>query len=185
MPRAQVTVRDAGPGDLAAVVALAGSFRDVLTGPRRAGTSARATPQERYADALADPGRRLVLAVDGEDQALGMALLTPAPVTSLLDAPALHVTHLVVADRHRRRGAGRALLAAAAARAEELGLEQVVVSVAPGSREANRFYARLGFAPLVLLRAAPTASLRRRLSAATPVPVAPSRHRLGRRALGR
>ena len=73
------------------------------------------------------------------------------------------MSHAVVADRHRRRGAGRALVAAAAAFAEERGLDQLVVSVHPGSREANRFFARLGFAPLAVRRSAPVAAVRRRL----------------------
>jgi N-acetylglutamate synthase-like GNAT family acetyltransferase len=95
-----------------------------------------------------------------------MALFSVAPANALLDAPALHVSHAVVANRHKRRGAGKALLAAAAAFAEERGLEQVLVSVAPGSRDANRFFARLGFAPLAVRRVAATSVLRRRLHAA-------------------
>ena len=46
-----------------------------------------------------------------------------------------------VAGTHRKRGAGKALVAAAAAFAEERGIEQLVVSVHPGSRDAARFFA--------------------------------------------
>ncbi len=128
----------------------------------------RAALTQRYAEAVADPDRHLVLAVGGKDGApeepLGMALLTIASANALLDIPAVHVSHAVVSDRHRRRGAGKALVAAAAAFAEEHGIEQLVVSVHPGSREANRFFARLGFAPLAVRRTAPVALVRRRLS---------------------
>lgn len=113
-----------------------------------------------------------------------MALFSVAPANALLDTPALHVSHAVVADRHRRRGAGKALVAAAAAFAEERGLEQVVVSVNPGSRDANRFYARLGFAPLAVRRVAPTAVVRRHLHGGEARPVEHVVRRRSRR-LGR
>ena len=93
-----------------------------------------------------------------------MALLTVAPANALLDLPAVHMSHAVVADRHKRRGAGKALVCAAAAHAEAHGIDQIVVSVHPGSRDANRFFARLGFAPMAVRRVAPVAVVRRRLS---------------------
>jgi N-acetylglutamate synthase-like GNAT family acetyltransferase len=77
--------------------------------------------------------------------------------------PALHVTHLLVAPSHRRRGVGRALLAAAVHLADERGVDRVLATAASGSREANRYLARLGFAPLVVHRVASTATLRRSL----------------------
>jgi hypothetical protein len=36
--------------------------------------------------------------------------------------------------------------------------------VRPGSRDSNRFFSRLGFAPLAVRRAAPVSSVRRRLA---------------------
>ncbi|MDP9408147.1 MAG: GNAT family N-acetyltransferase [Actinomycetota bacterium] len=163
MPRArsQVAVREAGEEDVPVLVGFGEALRDSGALPRRA---ARLPLAELYTQALDDPERRVVLAVGDAGEPLGMAIFVRAPATSLLEVPALHVTHVVVDDRHRRRGAGRALLAAAATQAEELGLEQVVVSVPPGDRDANRFYARLGFAPLVMRRVAPAAPLKRRLT---------------------
>jgi GNAT superfamily N-acetyltransferase len=130
---------------------------------RMASASTRSGLEARYCEALVDPERHLVVAVADDDAPLGMALFTIAPANALLDVPALHVSHAVVADRHKRRGAGKALVAAAAAFAEERGLDQVVMSVHPGSRDANRFFARLGFAPLAVRRVASTAVVRRRL----------------------
>src|SRR5881409_3230397 len=66
---------------------------------------------------------------------------------------------------HRRRGVGHALVAAAADIADELGIEHVSVGVYPSLREASRFYARLGFAQVMVQRVVPTAMLRRRLCA--------------------
>jgi N-acetylglutamate synthase-like GNAT family acetyltransferase len=93
-----------------------------------------------------------------------MALLTVGTANALLDVPAVSMSHAVVGDRHKRRGAGKALVAAAAAHAEQLGIDQLVVSVHPGSRDANRFFARLGFAPLAVRRTAPVSAVRRRLA---------------------
>ena len=141
-------------------------------GARSRTTTPAARPglEARYREALADDERHLVIAVrtatsDGLEEAIGMALFTVASSNALLDQPALHMSHAVVSSRHKRRGAGRAIVAAAAAFAEERGVEQIVVSVHPGSRDANRFFARLGFAPLAVRRVAPVAVVRRRLAA--------------------
>ncbi len=155
-----VRVRPVTLEDLPALVEL-GDELGRSTGP--AGTSAR------FVEAIADSDRHLVLAVtdrDGEqEQALGMALFTIGTANALLDIPAVHISHAVVSHEHRRRGAGKALVAAAAAFAEERGIDQLVISVHPASREAARFYARLGFAPFAVRRTAPVALVRRRLVA--------------------
>jgi hypothetical protein len=54
-------------------------------------------------------------------------------------------------------------VAAAAAYADELGSEHVAVNVLPHVREDNRFYAKIGFTPLVVRRVASVATLRRSL----------------------
>jgi len=166
LPRHSVSVREAGPADLPVLLSFSSELRDVASrrGALRAGNGASTAPlRERYAELLADPTRRVVLAVDSEDT-LGMAIFSRGTASALLDLPAVQMTHVVVADRHRRQGAGRALVAAAASYAEEIGVEHVVVGVSPNAREANRFYARLGFAPLVVRRVAPLAALRRSLA---------------------
>lgn len=165
--RSALRVRPAGEQDLPVLVELGSDLREALLpvdGARPATPAGRAVLEERFRAAIASPDRMLVLVVGDDDEPLGMALFTVAPANALLDAPALHMTHAVVPDRHRRRGAGRALVAAAAALADERGLDQVVVSVRPGSRDANRFFARLGFAPLAMRRAASVASIRRHLA---------------------
>jgi ribosomal protein S18 acetylase RimI-like enzyme len=164
-------VRPAAESDLPALLALAEELREALlpsseASPRPGTPGARAALEQRYRDALRSQDRHLVLVVGERDQPLGMALFTVSSANALLDAPALHMSHAVVADRHKRRGAGKALVAAAAAHAEERGLDQLVVSVRPGSRDANRFFARLGFAPLAVRRAAPVSAVRRRLAQA-------------------
>jgi len=121
----------------------------------------------RYRRLLTDTDHRVVLAVD-EDSAepLGMAILCVDPASALLDLPAVSVTHLLVASAHRHRGAGRALVAAAVGYADELGMDHVIVGVSTTGREANRYFARLGFAPLVVRRIAAVGALRRTLGLA-------------------
>jgi ribosomal protein S18 acetylase RimI-like enzyme len=113
---------------------------------------------------LADPDHRVVVALDEADTVIGAAVLRADTAGGLLDPPSVYVSHLLVGPDHRRRGAGRSLVGAAAAYAEELGVDSVVVGVAPTGRDANRFFARLGFAPLVIRRIAPVASVRRALA---------------------
>ena len=159
MPRAGVHVRPATADDLPLLLELDGEVREAA-----AKETLRINREARYAEALADPTRRVLIATSDTDEALGMALLVRGSASALFDLPAVHLSHFVVADRHRRKGAGRALVAAAASYAEEIGADHVVVSVTPTSRDANRFFARLGFAPLVIRRVAPLAVVRRRLA---------------------
>jgi len=87
----------------------------------------------------------------------------------------------------RHRGAGKALVTAAAQFAEDRGADAVSVSVYPQARDSQRFYARLGFAPLVVRRVAPLSVLRRRLGQETVAPPMPgvgeAVHTAGRRGL--
>ena len=163
MRRNAVRVRPAEPSDVPAVV-------DLLVTLRESGAteSQRATLMQTLDGVLADPDRLLLVAVLADAECptvVGTGLLQRASASMLLDLPAAMLSHSVVAERSRRRGVGRALVAAATAWAEEQDLDRVMVSVPPGSREVNRFFARLGFAPVVTRRVVGTAALRRRLGA--------------------
>ncbi len=169
MARNGLCVRPATVEDLPALLAFGEELRELILpadGGRARGLppAARVLLEQRYREALADPDRHLVIVQGQEVEALGMALLTVAPANALLDLPAVHMSHAVVPDRHKRRGVGKALVGAAIAFAEQRGVEQLVVSVHPGSRDANRFFARLGFAPLAVRRVAPVPVIRRRLA---------------------
>ena len=191
MARTALQVRPATSADLPALVTIGAELREQLLpagdpAMRVRGTSAatRGLLEPRYVEALADPDRHLVVVVDEEDRPLGMALFCVGSANALLDQPAVHMSHSMVADGHKRRGAGKALVAAAAAFAEERGIEQIVVSVSPGSRDANRFFARLGFAPLAVRRVAAVPVVRRRLASpesSTLGSVVQRRHRRGGR----
>ncbi len=179
-------MRAARTEDLDALLGLAGQLRDAsnlrhhVRLPARPDDAMRA----RFAALLADEGRRVLVAVDvASDEVLGMTVLGSDELAVLLDHRAAYLSHLLVAAEHRRRGAGRALVAAAVGWADEHGLDQVIVGVAPHGREANRFFARLGFVPIVTQRLASVPVLRRSLG--LPEPVADGRigAAAGRRAL--
>jgi GNAT superfamily N-acetyltransferase len=160
--RATVTVRTARAEDVPALVDLWLELRD--EGLRRR-TNTAESPEHaaaRFELALADDFSRVVVAVY-EGQIIGMAQLWRSRPSLLGETSSVELSAMHVADAHRRRGAGKALVAAAVAFAEELAAESVVVSVFPQHRDANRFYARLGFAPLVVRRVAGVTALRRRL----------------------
>ena len=166
MTRPAVCVRAATLDDVPALLELWAELRDIggrmerlIPGPDAAGL------RERLTDIADDPATRaLVAEVDG--QVAGMMLLTAAPFAPLFDQRAVHSHYLHVKDGFRRRGVGKALLAAAVTFADEVGAEHVITSVLPQMRETQRFYARLGFGPVVVRRSATVSVLRRRLAPA-------------------
>jgi GNAT superfamily N-acetyltransferase len=162
--RPSVTVRDACPDDLPTLLMMWGELRD------HAGRLERGMPQatedgvlDRLKTIADDPdSKALVAVVDGE--VAGLACLTCSAYAPLFDQSAVHVHYLHVREGFRRRGVARALLAAAVSFSDEVGAEHVITSVAPQLRDTQRFYARLGFAPVVVRRSVPVAMLRRRLA---------------------
>ena len=162
MARSVVTVREAVPADVPALVRLWEELRDEGLRRRPNGGETREQAAGRIELALADRDSRVVVAVY-EDEVIGMAQLVRTRATLLYDGTSVELSAMHVAHRHRRRGAGKALVTAALGYADELAVDSIVVSVFPQHRDSNRFYARLGFAPFVVRRVAPVAALRRRL----------------------
>ncbi len=105
--------------------------------------------------------RVVVASLDG--QVVGAAHLHRTWVAPLAGAQTLEVNLLAVDPARTRRGIGRALLEAGLTRAEELGIDDVVVVGAAGHREGHRFLARLGMTTVAVLRTAPVTALRTRL----------------------
>ncbi len=168
MSRTAVRVRPALTDDVAELVELwtelQDSARDPLIARARLADSTASLAASRLDSLLDNPLARVVVAEDRAGRIVGMALLGAERFGEFFEVSAVHLTHLVVHPDHRRRGVGHALLAAAAAYAEESSVEQLVVSVPPALREAHRFFARLGFVPLVSRRVATVSVLRRRLA---------------------
>ena len=158
MPRTPVVTRTAGADDIPVLLALWQELVEVGARSERAVNPVAATPDiaARLADAIARDDCRVVLAFAGDEPA-GMAMFHAVRPDPLSDST-------VLAKAHRRRGVGHALTAAAVEIADELHIEHVSVGVYPSLREASRFYARLGFAQVMVRRVAPVSVLRRRLS---------------------
>lgn len=174
-----MSVREADLTDLPVLIQLWDELRQQSGRLERVGPApTHGEVLERLRQICVDPSSRTLLAFSG-DQAVGMAILAAAPATPLSDQLAVHVHYLYVREAYRRRGAGQAMLSAAAAFGEEVGAEHVTTSAPPQLRDTNRFLARLGFAPVVVRRAVPVAVLRRHLGAARVV-AAPD-HILARR----
>jgi GNAT superfamily N-acetyltransferase len=108
------------------------------------------------------PTYRLVFATV-DDEPVGMASFTVLSRGLLAPSAAVLVDVVHVTDGRRKGGVGTLLLRESVAFADEIGAGDVVVNVPPSARDVNRFYARLGFAPMVIRRSAPVGHLRRKL----------------------
>lgn len=165
MSRVCARIRPAEPADVDDLVTLIDSIdtsSGVFSGRPLEQDSHRVG--ERLHEMIESGERELLVAVDDQSQATVGLLVAKLDEIGAIDVTAaLHVTHLMVTPKFRRRGIGRALLAAAVHLAEARGVDRVLATVGAGSREANRYLARIGFAPLVMHRLASTATLRRSL----------------------
>jgi ribosomal protein S18 acetylase RimI-like enzyme len=160
-----VRVRPATDADIPALVALVRSV-DTSAGlfsGRPLQDASEDHLSQRFGEILAAEERVLLVAAEERGAVVGMLAARQDSVGAIDLTPVLHVTHLLVAPHYRRRGIGRSLLAAAVHLADEQGLEHVLATASAGSREGNRYLARIGFAPLVVHRIASTSMLRRSL----------------------
>lgn len=136
------------------------------TGVRRIFEDVQLRGHEGHFGRLVDDAniRVAVVASDADDeQLLGVAVMTFDVVTAVFDAPAVNVNYLIVPKAHSGRGVAKALLADAVRYADECGAKNIVVGVTSTDRDVNRYYARLGFAPLTVRRIASVAHVRKTL----------------------
>ena len=166
MSRANVRVRTADGTDIPGLIRLSQAVRP----PRNPLGSLPAADlsvehlAQRFGEILAETPRNLLVAVEElTGEVVGLLIARRDEIGAIDLTPVLHITHLMVMPDHRRRGVGRSLLSAAVVLADEAGLDRVLATAGSGSREANRYLARLGFAPLTLHRVAPVSVLRRTL----------------------
>jgi GNAT superfamily N-acetyltransferase len=155
-----VTVRDALPGDVRALLAL---WHQLLPPILEVPDGSPEDVVERAIRRIAqDPAGRMVVAeVDGE--LAGATYLSLTQLSPLFPTRAVTICHLQVAEDAGRKGVGRSLVEAALAWAE---LEQVesVLAISPvNDRETNRYLARLGMGQVGVLRGSTTAALRARM----------------------
>jgi GNAT superfamily N-acetyltransferase len=161
MSRSLVCLRDATLSDAEDLAALWQPFL-------RRGTDEHLHDLATAIEQLPDrPGERLVVA-EYDGAFAGAAFLKAATYSPVNPEPVLQVHNAAVAPAFRRRGIGKALVESAVTWAEELGIALVGTPTSSGSREANRFMARLALAPQAVLRMGPTPAVRAKLSARSP-----------------
>ena len=165
MSRSLVFVREAVAAD---AVLLADLWADLL---RRGDEHDHLADLSRVIAAAAeDPDQRLVVA-EYDGRLAGAVHLRLTTITPLNLDLSVQVMSPEVFPEFRRRGVGRALMDAAASWAEECGAGHLATAAPSGSRDGNRFLARLALAPVATLRLAPTTVVRAKLMAQRP-PVA-------------
>jgi ribosomal protein S18 acetylase RimI-like enzyme len=159
--------RPVAPADLSGLTELLGSACDESLVARKAG-SARAEDLARHVGSFAELPGAVLLMVDGEHQPVGLLVGRLVPAGAFTETGSLFIEAICVAVGHRRQGIGHALISEATAIADEAGVEHIYVAPQPGQRGVQRFFVRLGLAPVAGYRYAKTAVLRRRLSADAP-----------------
>lgn len=162
MTRSQVSLREAVRTDAGALAAL---WDDVL---RRCDRADQVADVEQVIERVAPLCEERLVVAEYDGQVVGAVLLR---VTTLSPVNLERVVQTVsphVLPQFRRRGVGRALMEAAVAFAEEHGVAHVAAGAAAGSRDANRFLARVALGPYAVYRVAPTMVVKSKLTAQRP-----------------
>ena len=151
-----VTVRDAAPADLDALLRLLRQLDPPDEAPTRAEALAAL-------DAVArQPGMRLVVAV-ADGAVAGALMMAVLPNLSHHAQPWCQMENLVVDEPHRGQGIGRALMDWCEAEARAAGCYKLQFQSRNHRRVSHRFYRRLGYRAL-------TVGFRRYLTGTPPPP---------------
>lgn len=140
---------------------LAELWTDVI---RRNGPEEQVTDVESVIARVLDSGRQRIVVAEYDGQFAGAVHLEHTTMSALNQEPVVRALSPHVFTAYRRHGIGTALMDAAVSWAEELGVAHVATAAVAGSRDANRFMARIALGPYALLRVAPTHAVRSRLS---------------------
>lgn len=175
MTRAALPVREAGDRDIPAIMHLTATVLDEADGHAHAGVRRllegpdMRSRQTQFEKLLTDANVRVIVATDPLDDTTitGVAVLSEDTISAVFESPAIFVNYLLVPGTFRNRGVGKALLSEATRYADRCGAKHLIVGVSSTTRETNRYYARLGFAPLVVRRIASVAHLRKSLGMAS------------------
>ena len=159
MSRSLVSLRSALPSDAPLLVEL---WTDVI---RRADRDEQVQEVARVIERAAESGRDRLVVAEYDGEVAGAVYLRVAALSPINLEPTVQAISPHVFPQFRRRGVGRALMDAAVSFAEESGVAHVATAVASGSRDANRFMARLALGPQAVLRVASVHAVRSRLNA--------------------
>jgi GNAT superfamily N-acetyltransferase len=161
MSRSLVTLRDATLSD---VPQLAELWQPFL----RRGTDEQLHDVATAIEQIGDRPRERLVVAEYDGEFAGAVFLRAARYSPVNPEPVLQAHNAMVVPSHRKRGIGNALIECAVTWAEELGIGHVGTATSSGSREANRFMARLALGPQAVLRMAPTPVVRSKLAARYP-----------------
>jgi GNAT superfamily N-acetyltransferase len=156
--RSPVTLRRADDSDAQALVELWGPVM------RKADPEDLVADVHRIIAGCRDAGEGCIVVAEYDGEVAGSVYLRATTITPVNLEPVVQAIHPHVAPRFQGRGVGRALMDAAVTFAEEHGIGHVASAAVAGSRDANRFFARLALGPMATLRLAPTAVVRSKLS---------------------
>ena len=166
MSRTPVTVREAAASDVASLRELWG---DIL---RKGGLDEQLADVARVVAHAAAREDQCVAVAEIDGEVAGAVYLEATTFTPLNLEPAVLAVSPHVLPQFRRKGVGSALMEVACRFAEQHGIAHVQTAAAAEARDANRFMARLSFAPQAMLR--PRCLLTSAPPPATPPPLRPS-----------
>jgi GNAT superfamily N-acetyltransferase len=158
MSRSLVTLRSATPEDAHQLAEL---WQDVT---RRAGAEDAVCDMATVIEAAMACEHQRIVVAEYDRQFAGAVHLERTTMSAINLEPVVRALSPHVLAPYRRHGIGTALMEAAVTWAEELGVAHVATAAVAGSRDANRFMARIALGPYATLRVAATHSVRARLS---------------------
>jgi GNAT superfamily N-acetyltransferase len=160
--RTLVSLRLASPDDAAV---LAEVWAEVL---RRVDHDEQVADLERIIARVTPLQDERIVVAEYDGEVAGAVHLRAATLTPINLEPVVQAISPHVLPAFRRHGVGRALMGAAVAFAEERSIAHIATAAVSGSRDANRFMARLALGPHAILRLAPTAMVQAKLDAQAP-----------------
>lgn len=162
MSRSLVTLRCA---EVADAPLLAELWADAL---RRADHQDQVADLELVIKAADESPEQRLLVAEHDGVLAGAVFLRVSPLSPINLEQTVQAISPHVFPQFRRHGIGRLLMESAVAFAEELGVAHVATAANAGSRDANRFMARLALGPHATVRIAPTQVVRAKLTAQRP-----------------
>jgi len=160
--RTQISLRMASPDD---ALVLAEVWAEVL---RRVDHDEQVADLKRIIARVTPLDDERIVVAEYDGQVAGAVHLRASTLTPINLEPVVQAISPHVLPEFRRRGVGRALMGAAVAFAEERSIAHIATAAVSGSRDANRFMARLALGPHAILRLAPTVMVQAKLDAQAP-----------------
>jgi ribosomal protein S18 acetylase RimI-like enzyme len=148
---AGLTIREAVPGDEAALALLGGAtmletYAELVQGSDIVAHARHKHAQTVYADWIADAAARVWIAETATRAPAGYLVLIPATLPMESPRPGdLEVLRIYVLTRYQASGLGAALMQRAITAAASCDAGRIVLGVNKDNRKALAFYARQGF----------------------------------------